>query len=429
MKKGPALLQRGAFDLSQMKGLMTITRGFPTGAILFASLCALSFAQEIKRPPLQVPETADTAAKFVPRGWRLEDESLKEADLNGDGRPDAAFVISNGGGANDSNVVKHVLVLALRGADGKLHRSIVNDGAVLDGDEGGVFGDPFQGLSVARGVVAIQHYGGSRDRWSFTHKYRYQNGQWELIGLEVGSTDTLDLEHYDDQDINLSTGLVNAKQKGRDGRDGRIIHTPEISGSYYELQVSPVDKAPTIDGKFAPGEWPGYTVRLNDKSSVYRDRQLWTGANDLSAQLHAVRVGDDLFVCAQVTDNDVTPGDTVRLVNKRGLIIKPRESKIGASGNGYVFEACYSLKEIASALKAEDQYIVENLEMTLDPSSVYGDSQGFQLPVSVEIVDVDNSATPKARGVLSTRLSGSPFPGAIRIFRKGTLILASDVEQ
>jgi hypothetical protein len=414
--------------MSEMNYLKRITTRFLAAAILLAAFCALTSAQEIKRPPLQVPESADAAAKFVPRGWRLEPETLKEADLNGDGRPDAAFVISNGGDANDSTVVKHVLVLALRGGDGKLHVSVVNDAAVLDGDEGGVFGDPFQGLSVARGVVAIQHYGGSRDRWSFTHKYRFQNGEWELIGLEVGSTDTLDLEHYDDQDINLSTGLVNAKKRGRDGRDGRIIHTPEISGSYYELQVSPVEKAPTIDGKLTPGEWPGYTVHLNDKSNVYLNRRLWAGASDLSAQLHAVRVGDDLFLCAQVTDNDVTAGDTVRLVNKRGLIIKPRESKMGASDNGYVFEARYSLKEIARFLKTEDNYIVENLEMTLDPTSVYGDSQGFQLPVSVEIVDVDKSSVP-ACGVLSTRMAGSPFPGAIRIFRQGTLILASDVEQ
>jgi len=389
---------------------------------------SLTFAQETKRPPLKVPETADTAAKFVPRGWRLDDETLKEADLNGDGRPDAAFVISNGGGANDSIVVKHVLVLALRGSDGKLHRSIVNDAAVLDGDEGGVFGDPFQGLSVARGVVAIQHYGGSRDRWSFTHKYRFQNGQWELIGLEVGSTDTLDLEHYDDQDINLSTGLVNAKKRGRDGSDGEIVPTREISGSYYELQVSPVNKAPIIDGKRTPGEWPGYTVRLNDKSSVYRGRQWWAGANDLSAQLRAVRVGEDLFLCAQVTDNEVTAGDSVRLVNRRGLIIKPRESKMAASGNGYILEARYSLKEIARFLKSEDKYVVENLEMTLDPSSVYADSQGFQLSVSVEIVDVDKSSAT-ARGVLSTRLIGSPFAGAVGIFLEGTLVVDWDVEQ
>jgi hypothetical protein len=428
LKKGPALLQRGAFNMSEMNCLMTVTERFLAAAILLAVVCAPTLAQEIKRPPLQVPEAADTAAKFVPRGWRLEDETLKEADLNGDGRPDAAFVISHGGDANDSGVVKHVLILALRGSDGKLHRSVVNDAAVFDGDEGGVFGDPFQGLSVARGVVAIQHYGGSRDRWSFTHKYRYQNGQWELIGLEVGSTDTLDLEHYDDQEINLSTGLVNAKKKGRDGPDGEIIPTPEIGGSYYELQVSPVEKAPTINGKLAPGEWPGYTVRLNDKSSVYRGRQLWTGINDLSAQLHAVRVGEDLFLCAQVTDNNVTSEDTVRLVNKRGQIIRPRESKKGASGNGYVFEARYSLKEIARFLKTEDKYIVENLEMTLDPASVYADSQGFPLPVSVEIVDVDKAFVP-ARGVLSTRMAGSPFPGAIRIFRKGTLVLVSDIEQ
>jgi len=406
---------------------MTITRGLLAAAILVAALCAPMPAQETKRPPFHVPESADTPAKFVPRGWRLEDETLKEVDLNGDGKLDAAFVISNGG-ATDPNVVKHVLVLALRVSDSKLHVSVVNDAAVLDGDEGGVFGDPFQGLSVERGVVAIQHYGGSRDRWSFTHKYRFQNGQWELIGLEVGSTDTLDLEHYDDQDINLSTGLANAKKKGRDGPDGRIIHTPEISGSYYELQVSPVDKSPTIDGKLAPGAWPGYTVRLNDKNSVYRNRRLWSGANDLSAQLHAVRVGENLFLCAQVTDNDVTAGDTVRLVNKSGLIIKPGESKMAASGNGYVFEARYSLKEIARFLKTEDKYVAENLEMTLDPSSVYADSQGFQMFVSVEIVDVDKSSVP-ARGVLSTRLAGSPFAGSIRIFRKGALVLTRDVEQ
>ena len=410
-----------------MNYLTTITRGCLAAVVL----CAPTSAQETKRPPLQVPEAADTVSKFVPRGWRLEEGTLAESDLNGDGRPDAAFVISNGGSnadVNEPSFVKHVLILALRGRDGKLHRSIVNDAAVFDGDEGGVFGDPFQKLSIERGVVTIEHYGGSRDRWAFTHKYRFQNGQWELIGLEIGSTDTLDLEHYDDQDINLSTGQVNAREKGKD-RGDRIVHSPEVNGSYYELQVLPVDRAPMIDGSVTPGEWPGYTVRLNDRGNVYRNRQLWAGANDLSAQLHAVRVGDDLFLCAQVTDNEATAGDTVRLVNKRGQIIRPRESKTLPSGRGYVFEARYSLKEIARTLTAYDKYIVENLEMLVDPSSVYGDSQGFQLPVSVEVIDVDTSSVPKARGVLSTRLVGSPFPGAIRIFRKGALVLVSDIEQ
>src|SRR6185436_7531450 len=201
-------------------------------------------AQEIKRPPLNVPATADALTQLVPKGWRLEMERLREGDLNGDGRPDLAFVIVHGGGGSEADAdlpVKHVLVLALKGEDGKLHRSIVNDAAVLDGDEGGAFGDPFDDLSIDKGTVVISHYGGSRERWGFTHRYRFQNGKWSLIGLDMGNTDTLDLEHYDNQDINLSTGLVQASEKG--GYEGEP-KKPETSGTYYELEVLPVENVP-----------------------------------------------------------------------------------------------------------------------------------------------------------------------------------------
>ena len=388
------------------------------------------WAQEVKRPPLLVPAVADSVLQFGPAGWRVEADKLREADLNNDGKADAAFVISNGGaspnGDDDPAIVKHVLVLALRASDGRLHRSIVSDAVILDGDEGGVFGDPFDDLSVEKGAVVISHYGGSRERWGFTHRYRFQNGQWTLIGLNIGYTDTLNLEHYDNQDINLSIGLVEASEKG--GYDDGP-QRPETSGSYYELEVYPAERAPTIDGRLSTDEWPGYEVRLDDKQQDYRNGRLWRGPRDLSVQLHAVRVGEDLFLCAQVTDNEVTAGDTVRLVNKRGLIIKPRESKKIPAGKGYVFEARYSFKEIARAAKRDDKYAVENLEMALDPSGFYAETQGFQLPASVEVVDVDKSFGRRTRSVLSTRLPGSPFPGAIRIFRKGTLILTSDIEQ
>jgi len=395
---------------------------------LFAVVAAAQ--DETKRPPLIVPEVADSAAAFVPKGWRVHAETLSQADLNGDGRADAAFVITNGGsvtaGSDEQSIAKNVLVLALRGSDGRLHRSMVNDAAVFDGDEGGVFGDPFQSLAVERGAVVIGHYGGSRDRWSFTHRYRFQNEKWTLIGLTIGNTDTLNLEHFDNTDINLSTGLVQAGAKGSDDDEPR---KPERSGSYYELEAALVDTPPTVDGQLAVDEWPGYSVRLYQKQHVLRNAQLWRDANDLSAKLHAVYSGADLFLCAEVTDNEVTPGDAVRLVNKRGLIIKPLESKLVPNANGYIFEARYSLKEIANALKADDKYIVENVEMTIDPSSDYADAQGFQLPASVEIVDVDKAGAPGLHSVLSTRLPGSPFPGAIRIFRKGTLVLISDSKQ
>lgn len=387
--------------------------------------------QEVKRPPVRVPEMAQVALQLVPPGWRAEKEMLKEVDLNGDGKPDAALVISNGGsGSSDveePSVVKHVLILALRGDDGKLHRSVVSDAAVLDGDEGGAFGDPFEDLSVERGAVVIMHYGGSRDRWGYTHRYRYQDGQWMLIGLDYGNTDSTNLEHYDNHDINLTTGLVEASEKGDyEGRPRK----PEISGTYYELEVLPVDKAPRIDGSTSPGEWSGYTVRLNEKGQVYRGRRLWHGQDDLSAQLHAVRFGKELFLSAQVTDDEVNAGDSVRLLSKRGVIIKPLESKIRPSGKGYVFEARYSLESLVRVSRPGDTYAVETLKDQTDPiSGVGSDFEGFQLPITVEIVDVDASAAPRARSVMSTRLVGSPYSGAIRIFRKGTLVLVSDVEQ
>jgi len=103
------------------RGTALILRGLAAGLLLAAFYSTGAAQDEIKRPPLRVPEAADTPLQLVPPGWRAEEELPKEADLNGDGRPDAALVISHGGigaAADDPLVVvKHVLVLALRGAD------------------------------------------------------------------------------------------------------------------------------------------------------------------------------------------------------------------------------------------------------------------------------------------------------------------------
>lgn len=405
------------------------------GAILLAGLWGATQAQEQKRPPLRVPEVVNAPAEFAPSGWHMEKETLKEADLNGDGRLDAAMVISSGEQLNtdaqgERAFAKHVLILALRGSDGKLHRSIVSDAAVLDGDEGGVFGDPFESLSIERSTVVIKHYSGSRDRWSYTHRYRYQNGEWTLIGLTIGNSDTLDPEHFDDQDINLLTGLVNAREKGEsEPPAGRRSRKPLIAGSYYELEVPPVEQAPIVDGQITSGEWPGRPLRLNEKRQAYRNAQLWNGLDDVSAQLRAVRRGDALFLCAEVTDNEVTSGDAVRLVTKKGQAIKPLEGKISPSSKGYVFEARYSLKEIVKLAKQGNEYAEQELDSAINPTDEFGDVTGFQLEVSVEVVDVDDSQVPKQRSVLSTRIAGSPYGGAIRIFRQGTLVLVSDSGQ
>lgn len=160
------------------------------GALFLTVLSSVAHGQEeIKRPPLRVPEVADTVLHLVPAGWRAEEDKTRESDLNGDGKPDAAFVISNGRfdatGPAESTVVKHVLILALRGDDGKLPRSVVSDDAVLDADEGGAFGDPLEDLTIEKGAVVITHYGGSRDRWGYTQQYRYREWTVDADRLEL----------------------------------------------------------------------------------------------------------------------------------------------------------------------------------------------------------------------------------------------------
>jgi len=119
----------------------------------------------------------------------------------------------------------------------------------------------------------------------------------------------------------------------------------------------------------------------------------------------------------------------VRLVTKKGVVIKAQESKTTPSAKGYVFEARYSLKEIVKTSRPGDEYAEQELESALNPDDEFGDVTGLQIGVSVEIVDVDNSQTPKARSVLSTRWAGSPYSGAIRVFRRGTLVLLSENAQ
>ena len=48
---------------------------------------------------------------------------------------------------------------------------------------GGVFGDPFAGISIKDKTFTIEHYGGSADRWSRSIRFEYSEGMdnWVLM--------------------------------------------------------------------------------------------------------------------------------------------------------------------------------------------------------------------------------------------------------
>ena len=375
-----------------------------------------------RRAPLPaIPETASAPAGFAPSGWVVE--ATVEGDLNGDGRNDAAIVIKSGENRYDERTqrmrfARRALIVALREGNGSLHRSAVSDNAVLDGNEGGVMGDPFQGVTIERGTIVIQHYGGSRDRWSYTHRYRFQSGQWALIGLTEGRMDTLNPSYQDSRDANLSTGLVSANSRGGVNDETRR-RIPPRRGMFYELAAMPAERAPVIDGNIAAGEWNNpYAARLNQAADITRGRAQWSGATDLSARLSAVVNGGNLYLRAEVTDDQMTPGDGVRLTGRNGRMITPDETQTDTAAGGYVVESRYALATLA---RAGLQY-PESLDSFMSDDEDFSQPNGLNMEITLEVSDVDGNA---AATVMSTRRAGSGYSGSISIYKMETLFLSA----
>jgi hypothetical protein len=372
-------------------------------------------------PP--IPAMAKVPTAFVPEGW--EETSLIEADLNGDQRDDAVIVITWTGPLPDNTEfawTRHVLVLALRQEDGSLKRSAVSDRAVLDNTEGGLLGDPFQELRVERGAVVIEHYGGSRNRWGITTRFRSQNGRWMLIGRTDEETDTAYPDLLDKVDHNLSTGLVIRNFRSGGLREEELypaqralLKHPEVR--YWRLPAPLMSKAPPLEGTPASSDWGFGSLTLNRKEQVIANPELWKGPADLSARLQAVGTTEGLFLRAEVTDDQATSQDRVRLTNQHGDEIEPGTKQRTAIETGYVMGMFWSKARLRAALGEDTPY-------WLDPRSEESDeaTEMEEIPVVIEILDVDSD---QPRTTLSTRPIGAPYAAGILICDPSELVLGN----
>ncbi|HEX5708912.1 MAG TPA: hypothetical protein VFX96_16550 [Pyrinomonadaceae bacterium] len=375
-----------------------------TAAVLTAVAAVAAVAAQDETPAFQMPaiaEAADAAQGFVPSGWRLLGSA--EGDLNADGRADLALALAHDAEQSDPGDIwqePRLLVIALREANGKLRRSAVSQEAVMCRGCGGVFGDPFADMRIERGALVVDHYGGSRDRWSFVDRFRYDGGRWVHIGATERHMDSFEPDFEESRDANLSTGLVIESASGRPRGNYRRV--------FYELRAGRVERAPALDGRIAPDEWPGTTVKLEAKEQVVEGAASWRGAADASARLGAVYAGGELYVRAEVSDDSVGPGDALALVTKSGQIVKPLEMKTAPAPGGYIVEALYATK--ALGIDEIEARIKEMMGHGAPASDLPADRV---LRVAVELVDTD--AGQKVTSVLSTSRGGRKYPAAIRL--------------
>jgi len=131
------------------------------------------------------------------------------ADLNKDGKEDLVVVTEQPPTKDEQGYPvfgQRGLTIFLADAQGNLVKFAEGPKAVLNADEGGVFGDPLEGIDISRtGAIRVGHYGGSADRWSLMETFQLRNGGVYLIGVTNNSYNDLDLKGRA-TDINLITG-------------------------------------------------------------------------------------------------------------------------------------------------------------------------------------------------------------------------------
>ncbi|WP_051205453.1 hypothetical protein [Salinimicrobium xinjiangense] len=86
--------------------------------------------------------------------------------------------------------------------------------ALYGSRDGGMMGDPFGQIEIQNGILLISQNGGSSWKWGFTDKYRFQDGEFYLIGYT--SSDGKPCEQWRQVDFNLVTGNLVVKKEYED---------------------------------------------------------------------------------------------------------------------------------------------------------------------------------------------------------------------
>jgi hypothetical protein len=150
---------------------------------LFLFSCQLSFAKQ--QPTGDTIILPQKISKFIPKGFTLIDTAM--GDLNLDKYGDIILVLKTIGEdtALDATEYKRPLLLLLGNADHTFTLAARNDDVVYCYRCGGMFGDPYDGVRIRKGVFTVNHFGGSNERWSnaITFKYSPTDKTWYLYRI------------------------------------------------------------------------------------------------------------------------------------------------------------------------------------------------------------------------------------------------------
>ena len=153
------------------------------------SLCGVALALTASaQPTSELPPVE--LLPLIPSGTEYLAHAV--GDLDGDSRQDYVLVVEK----QTPDERQRLLLVIIRQPDGSLVSRKNNERIVLCSECGGVFGDPFAGITAGKKTFTVQHYGGSAWRWGSEYQFNYSNRDdtWQLVRVKTFSFHTSDPE-------------------------------------------------------------------------------------------------------------------------------------------------------------------------------------------------------------------------------------------
>ena len=146
-------------------------------------------------------------ASFIPADFSILDSA--SGNINKDGKKDLLVILKNNLEETNGDTTRPLLIL-LGNENGSYNFSGRNDNVVLCKACGGVFGDPYAGMTVKNNFFSIEHYGGSNWRWTRIITFRYDvKSKQVLLHRDAG-----DSFHTSDPD-KTTTNIYNKEDFGK----------------------------------------------------------------------------------------------------------------------------------------------------------------------------------------------------------------------
>jgi hypothetical protein len=131
-------------------------------------------------------------------------------------------------------------LIVFKKTNGRWQEWTTSQTAVLESEAGGMMGDPLVAVTIENGLIIIEHFGGSNWKWSYAHKYRFQNSGFYCIGVTTESG--APCENWQTFDYNMSTGDIHFTSYNEECAD----ENPIISDEYEEDFSIILDELPRM---------------------------------------------------------------------------------------------------------------------------------------------------------------------------------------